>query len=550
MKRLIFATMMLAASLSAFAQKTKEIIYSAPFEEPDGLESKVIQCSNGNTFLFTFTHKDGIETTVYNSKHEQTSKQLITSEKWDIKKMKKVSIDGIYEINGDLVMFLEQLDDRKPTLYRIVINSENGNVKSEKLMATLDKYGFGAGYSMLFGGVQPKGFHVSKDPASDNYAIVGFDGFSSETEGRIELWSFNGEHKQTAHSNFNSPEKAFKYVNFVAMTVVGDATVLCTYAYNKKAPEGERSRLILSKLKAGTDKLEHKILETENDMQNTSAMMLYNPGEKVLELLSISLVTAKKGGFFSSGATSYYALFLNKFDVESLALLRSIPVGVDKLAEYGASRWGKSGAFRGMPMDMMLKPDNTVSIVFEESIVTTITNGRTTTTSIELGKMGLLEFDAMGNDRDGFVVRKSQTSRNMVLPMSLNTRHNNRVDFDAAGGGFGSAANSGFYSFDFINTASGSYFIFNDLPRNYDLEDSKAPKTLASVSESNTVCYALKNGEWKRKNLFGTPIEDNINRFAFISSGDYNSKTGLYATLMIEKTGRKKETHIAWIPFE
>jgi hypothetical protein len=168
-----------------------------------------------------------------------------------------------------------------------------------------------------------------------------------------------------------------------------------------------------------------------------------------------------------------------------------------------------------------------------------------------LEKIGYLDLDGRGNELDGYVIRRQQGSSYPVYELSLFNRRNNFVNLNATEYTPGNTLNQGFGSFNFINTAKGNrYIIYNDNPLNFDIDDKEKVENSSNVSESNTICYSLKNGEWGKKYLYGAPENKRSSNFSFIYSGDYNSKTGLYATMMIKRVNERKETYIAWIPFD
>ena len=81
--------------------------------------------------------------------------------------MKQSKIVGLYEINGEPVIFIVQADEREPTLYRMCINANTGAKRNEAKMGSLPKIGAFAGYALVFGNVDAPDIIVEKDPNSD-----------------------------------------------------------------------------------------------------------------------------------------------------------------------------------------------------------------------------------------------------------------------------------------------------------------------------------------------------------------------------------------------
>src|ERR1017187_6840724 len=119
MKKTLFVLFALFVSIVTVTGQQFHIEKSKEFDEPEYGWNKLLQLKNGNTFFFHSTKKDGIEVTVYNKQRKQIASRTLESSLWDIGKMKQSRIVGLYEINGEPVIFIVQADDREPTLYQI-----------------------------------------------------------------------------------------------------------------------------------------------------------------------------------------------------------------------------------------------------------------------------------------------------------------------------------------------------------------------------------------------------------------------------------------------
>src|ERR1043165_195222 len=204
--RQLFTLLCCLISFCGFCQLPTASL-SEPFDEPDALDCKVVQCPNGNTFLFAFTSKDGINVDVYDASRKKIATQTLTGgeNSWDPHDMAGGTFSGvsrgskiaaIYPIKDQVVMFLEQVSDREPSLYRIILSNKDGKLISQDRIATMPAYAKGSGYAMVFGHVQPKGFFVERDAATGAYAVLVFDGFAEETAKRIEVIHFDADHKE------------------------------------------------------------------------------------------------------------------------------------------------------------------------------------------------------------------------------------------------------------------------------------------------------------------------------------------------------------------
>ncbi len=526
---------------------------------------KVVQCPNGNTFLFSFMAKDGIGVSVYDPSRKRIATQTLTGgEVWDTRIMKKSSACAIYPMGEQVVVFLQQLDERAPMLYRIILSNQDGSLVKEEKIAEMPAYGGGAGYAMACGHVQPKSFYVEHDPATGAYAVLAFDGFAEETAKRIEVIHFDANHSEIGRAFYDAAETRYKYINYLGMTVDGTKSVtLATYAFNTNASGGAGSRVLISGLSGKT--MTHHPLEFTRDLKDTKAILAYNPVNKVLELLTLSEVSAK-GSAFEGHRTTYYSALLVSIDPQTYAVISNKPAMTMMATNYRKSHYDKEEErYSGLPMNLVINPDGTTTVVMEDESYTTASKSGVAAfipnkpgigmssmnaaqiKEAQLQDIAITDYDGQWTEKNGYVVRKSQRLGFLIPPLAHHDMRNNRVTFDAQRG-FGGWANSGFYSFDYVSTPSGRYVFFNDHPKNFERDAEKNPKTLTGVSDANTICYRLKDGVMTKQYFFGEPDDSFSNRLALITSGDYSEATGDYATMLIEKTGRReKAARIAWM---
>lgn len=534
---------------TAYAQNPT-VQYSNTFEEPEQGWNKIQQLKNGKTFFFHFT-KDGIEVNVYTDK-KLTSKKVLTSKLWDADKMKASVVEGLYEINGQPVIFLKQLLDRTPKLFRIVLNTNTGAIENESQIAELDKYKLTAGYAMAFGGVDEADFHVEKDPASDNYAVVNYNTFAHESDKRIEVVHYsgeNGQHKELNRAFYDAGN--FKYIDYIGMTVLGDKNVfICSYGYNTAASGGKDSRIIVSRLSKGDKMFTHKLLEFSDDFKSTQGIMQYNPGTKMLQLLTLTYMKTKSK-VFSSKSTSYYATLISYIDPESLFIISTKPVMNEKTSEYVVNKLGGE-SYNGLPQQMIINPDNSTTVLSEEMQSEVVTrNGMSYTSRTYLGNIGMTVLDTKGNETGGMSVNKRQQADGAVDPLYIAAKSKGLWSYR---GGIGlmriNLENNAFMSFDYLPTPSGQYILFNDYNENYEKADnSPKRKTVAAISEANTIYYKMDNGKITKGYLFGKPANDDISKFCYIESSNYQPANSTYATLLVQRDGRKKVARIAWVSF-
>lgn len=527
------------------------IQYSTPFQEPEEGWNKLIQLSNGHTFFFHFTRKQGIAVKVYGADRQMMATATVTSKDWDAGKMNQAQVEGLYEINGQPVLFFHQVVSRVPRLFRIRFNAHTGAVEEEQLIAEMAPYPTGAAWAIAYGFEQRKDFIVEKDPDSDHYAVTCFNTFMEKTDSKIEVIHFTvnqGKHEIASRASYDL--QGFKYHRFIGMTVDGANNVfVCVYGYNSRSKGGSGdSRIIVSRMKAGEQTFVHKQLEFSDDFKQTTAIMQYNRGTNLIQLLTLTYLDTKSK-LLSNKRTNYYQILLSLIDPETLFILSSRPVVAEKVMEFAQRNFEDIKGFSGLPQQMLINRDFSTTILLEDINVHKVynTNGQLVSAKTILGDIGVVALDNRGIEEDGYALNKLQAASGEMEAMYLSKKSKGLWSFRS--GGFSGMHNNAFLSFDYIDAVAGRFVLFNDYPENDGMDGKKKRKIVTTISTTNTICYTLNNGFVKKEYLFGVPAK-NESRFCYVEASHFLKEKNTYATLMISRKGKAKEAFVAWVQFE
>jgi hypothetical protein len=535
---------LLSFSMQAIAQP--EVSLSVPFDEPEDVFNKVLQLRTGNTFLFSID-KGSIDITVYDKQHKQIAKRTIKERDLKSEKIGNATVNGIYDIGGEPVVFITILEGREPSLYRLRFNPDNGTIREDIKIATMPKYKAGSAWAMAYGDVQASEFQLEKDPASDAYAVMAFHGFANESKERIKVYHFSGEHKLLSEAYYGDPGK-FKFLDFIAMTVDKEKVTLASYGYNTKSSGGKDSRIIVSRLKANETDFSHQLLDFTDDFKNTAGIMRYNPGSNKLQLLTCTFMESKSK-FMSNKTTNYYLVLMTYIDPETLDIVSTKTLQYKKVTDYFSSHFKTKEEFSGLPQNMFINDDHTTTVISEELYRQTVTSSRGSVSHrTQLENIGLVQLDTAGEEISGTGVLKSQYTMNYMSTFFNAYDQKGTWQF-VTSFAMANTNNKHFMSFDYIDTKNGMYVLFNDYPENQDKYGSVSPKTVHSVSGTNVVVHSFGKDP-KSYYLFGKPSNDKDRTFFNRKASDYQRSTGSYATMIIENQGRKKQARIAWVSFK
>lgn len=121
MKRLRFVCALMFVHMCIFAQ-FKIIAESKEFDEPEAGFIRLLQMKDGGTVFFHFTMDEGINLKFYDATHKEKQSRHIPA---SFKNLKKAKVNGIFEIDEDVIVFVSELHGKHPVLYRLIIDSKN-----------------------------------------------------------------------------------------------------------------------------------------------------------------------------------------------------------------------------------------------------------------------------------------------------------------------------------------------------------------------------------------------------------------------------------------
>jgi len=549
-------SLLVLASCSLSYAQQPTIDRSTAFEEPEDGATRLLMMKNGNTLFFHFTPKKGINVTVYDEKHHAKAAVRNSLKLAKNKYIKVSQLAGLYEINGQAVAFIRQRVDRHPGLYRLCFDNKTGKLVDEVLVADFPK-----------GDQETQtNFHVRKDPNSEYYAIALYNNLAEERGKRIQIIHYAPDHKEINKAYYESPAGTFKNVNFQDMYVNRDEFVFVTgYTFNNRGGDEKGSSLMISRLMKGSPAFQYSPLDYTRSYQSTTVAMKYNSNNHLLYMAtSISAKSVnKEATMHRDGKMGSYVLEMTLIDPASLKVQDHFFVNHPDLDKYAQKHLKYKKPYYGAIQNFNINPDNTISFLYEEmdiiehsySYTTGGANGApasyhtTTTYSTRLGEIGITQTDQKGKELNSYAIPKRQYA-DAVLDMWYQHQRPH-YDWTFRGKKLAGYHNniSGFFSYDYIFAHNTGFAIYNDYADNVESEDEnyRKKKRMKFISDANTI-YAFYDGKNITKGyLFGEPDNNNISRFCQLEMNTRTDDSGSFATMMIERTGRKKKAYIVWV---
>ncbi|MBC8033706.1 MAG: hypothetical protein H7Y03_06135 [Chitinophagaceae bacterium] len=502
------------------------------FREPESGFAKIVQLKNGYTIFCHVENKDGIDLKIYDKNHRLKAVKHLEP---NYGKLKGGSIEGIFEIKGDLVLLISEIDSKSPTLYRLIIDANNGNLKKEETIAELIKVTYLKKYALAFGVSNPE-FYVRKDPDSENYAVALFNSLESDRNKRIEVIFYGSDHKEISRAFYTSPEERYKYMRYIDMTVIGDQKVsILAYAYNTRSSGGKESELVIANLEAGAKSVKITELDFTKDRVITKGITRYNPVTKKVVMLAYTQENARKGEF---------SLFLSYIDPFSSTIENAVSPFPEKAYRKSLEVFDTKKGFRGGPQNLFINSDGSFTIVYESLTLEMHTSGSNnyTSTNTRLGSIAVSKYDLKGEEVSTYFIPKEHLILGTSLPSFYLSQREGTAQVLAGG--------NQFKSFAYLNGKDKSYVLFNDIERNVETLEKKNKLTcITGVGECDGFYYTLDSKSIipSRDFVFGKPDEKREHNLAIFSISDYDRDNNIYATLKLEKEGRQKGVKVVWM---
>lgn len=546
MKKLLFLIFLLPAW--CYAQLTT-IAESTVFDEPEAGYAKIILLKNGNTAFIHITKKDGINLRLYNKDHQEIVNKKLNP---PYGKLKAPTINGIYEIEGNIVAFISEYDDKTPTLYRLTINDQTGELIETQTIATLMRATMGQGYAVAFGHVPMPEFLVRKDPYSNNYGVVRFNSFVENREERVELMQYGASGKELYKTFLSSPNAKYKYTQILDFVIIGADAYVLLYSYNTDHSGGTANELLLASVKNGS--VTYQNLGNATSRRIDDGLLRYNPKTGNMIFLTLESLNTEVKGY--NKTVTNYAVQFSIIDPNNATIKQTINTNRSSIASKYKKIFKGNNSFSGLPEQLYINDDGSFTVLSEE--VTNLYHqntsrfgapqGMSTATGSELGTAAVVTYDENGTEISSQIIPLKQTLLVSVWDQKDYTgtpnfyialRDNNAVPLSSG---------NQFKSFAYLNGKNKSYILLNDVAENEERIKNGKLTNIRSVGDCDGYMYDLSlatpaNGILPRSLVFDKEHKKDRN-LAIFSVSDFDRENGIFATLKLEKG---KGVKVVWM---
>jgi hypothetical protein len=511
MKKSILFFAFILPCLFSFSQTDKD--YSEPFKQHTGW-TKVVQIRNGNTGLIEVTKKEGIKFSLYGP-----DRMLITKAKTlpltlvGTKMTGYSSVPAIYEINGDVVLFVYFWSDEPgfaSGLYRVVVDGKTGTLKEEKNLEAI-------------GGNAGEHIRVVKDPDSDFYCVM----ISDNDQVIVNLFN-------PSHEIINTYRVQGRATSVDLTIKKDDYVIVCS-----ETSEGNSSKLQLHKFTKTNTNGEKQVLQLGgNESQGTvKGKFLINPAKNNLTLMAVVHKDSQSG-------EKYYSVLFQSIDPSNLKLQPYQEANLKKVNDYYRETAQSKDDFNGLPEATAVNKDGSLVIVYEGKTAWT----RSNIPSLYVGDLGITINTADGKTESGRTISWA-ANRFGEMDIALNyddvdEGRKKLFGYEAGGGG----GWSWLYNMDLVSAGETSYLMVNSTKYNYEKAENDKTEILKDIEDACAVIYSISNDGTSKKYLFGIPEGKRDGKYGNFSASDYNPKTKSYCTIVGDR--KEKTQQIVWFKLE
>ncbi len=544
---------------------------TTPVDLPETGWNKVLCMKNGNTLLFHFEIGKSVHVFVFDSGCKQVAEKKHPCGKLDINNFKSSLFKGLYDINDEAVLFIEQVHLNWMEIVRLRFNSHDGSLIEEKVLGES-------------GGVdKPAKFFVMKNKKDNNYAVLISTDQMQFKECSVGIDYYDGNHNMVKHLPLEVPRKDYDYMSVLGAEIQSNGIVV-SIALSKIAMNGTPSHegvydpsvsiydhfMALYYMPNNAKTPLVKMIDVTKDIYPFYTNFTYNEFAHNLNLLLLSYTDGIMRNGIDLQATSLQACLFLKFDEYSLDF------GLSRIRNQNAvnaqnTTKDTTAFYEGLPAKMFTNENGLTTLISTSfcrnynnigSLAASAMLGSTSSTSSISG----LHIDKRLKIYETYLNNIAITQLNddgaeiwgTMLPFSQYF-----VSHEAYYYGFFNESkrwqeqamfadmppqvyDRQFHNYNTYTHNNNTYIIYNDYNENFGKAAGKVADTVFDFTLTNTVCYKVgRRHELTKTYLYGEPGYKEY-KSGFIESGDYDDRRSVYASLIRYMKFNKPEIRMAW----
>lgn len=512
--RKIITLLLLICTSTVYGQIKSKL--SAPIDIVHEGWNKAIMLDNGNTLLFHFQYQRNIIVKAFDSTGLEIASDKHIYEKLDINALDYSEFKGLYNINGEAVLFIYQPYRNKRSLIRLRYDPNNGKLISEDIVARASSFKTHV-YS-----------YVKEDVVGGGYYIINLHYEDLKGNKRLAIDKYDKKHKLLKSYPVELDNKynieAVKGIQvssnghllFSMVLHVEDAVdIRRTYPY-----------LGLFYLPAKYEQVISKVVELPDGMALNRVDVAFDKFNNFWNVLMSYTVAIQANKRIPGELLLLYD--------HNLKLLKQNSLMYDHLNSSLKNAVDTSSVFVGYVNTVFTSEYGTTTLIKTDQ---NITDSIISTTLNKLGYIGITHLREGGSEIgavllprpyfDGWFIKESVDKAGLILK-------NKSIGTEMA-------------KINVLGTKGNSFIIYNDANDNFDKPLSNAGLTFINTfDQTNAVCVHVSRKRKVNKEYLFKPIEDGTYN-SVIGTGNYLETKRKYVVIVKRVVGDVKTIHLGWI---
>lgn len=502
--------------ISANAQiKTK---LSAPIDIPEEGWNKAVLIGNGNTLLFHFQYHRSIVVKVFDSTGTEVSSKKHECSVLDVNSLEESDFKGLYDINGEAVLFIQQYYLNKLSLIRLRFDPTTGNLLQEDVVTRAKSFKI------------PTIANVANDPSTGGYFVISLNYEDYNGTKRIVVDKYDKLNKlERSYPVDLDPNIRVK--GMMGMQVSNEGHLLFTMDLFTEDPIDMKvvyPYLGLCYLPKGYDKVISKVAELAVEMTPLRVDVAYNKFYQYWNVLLSCYWDAKDYQTVPIEVMLVYDQSLNVLTQENM--------NYNMLNDEAHAKIDSSNIFVGYVHGMYTSDYGVTTLVKTDQH---ITDSIIDESANKTGYIGVTHINELGEEIGGVLLpRPYFDSRSLKYDLK-----NTGIIFKCK------SLASEQAQVHMLNSKGHTYFLYNDANENFTLPLSK--KGLALIDDfdkTNAMCmYVSRKRELRKEYLF-KPMSQGVYT-TIVGSSNYLELKRKYAVIVRKVDGNERTFHIGWVTF-
>jgi hypothetical protein len=542
-RKLLVGLLFLFSSVSiCLAEEKYEISTALGFGE-SGI-NKVLCMKNGTTFLLHFENNKPIKTIVFDSSHKRVAGSTLSCRVFDIFMLSTAVFKGLYEINGEVVLFLEQQNTARHALIRLQLNAATGKLTDETTV--------GRALSIS----KPTRFFVMRHKTDPGYQILFCQDAQQFGESKIHLAYYNARHEVYKDIPLVFNRKKYDYMHVVGAEAQPEG-VCVSLGLSNMLVNGTGTTVAAMPLynhylhvfyipRDSTRPLQ-KTADLASDVIPYYTNFTYNPFAATVNLLMLSYKDALFRYGIDMRPTAFVSNLLFRFEETNLGAnynWLTNKLANKKLLETKDT----SNLFTGFPVMMTTNSNGLTTVVSEsyDRYINAENFSRSQVFETFIGNFCITQFDDEGKELWGTVLPKSQyyrSYRHYYRPADFAKRWQNQAMFNDLPP---QIYERQFVASNIYERGGDFYLVFNDCGKNFNNSLQTPGDTVFTSALSNACYYKInRKKEVSKHFLLGAPLNKEY-KSCCIEGAGFDEERGVYAAVIRYKRGSYISQRMAW----